>query len=66
MSLFHKEIKKKSVDEIEERLTGLLNEYFDYNGTICDLKYDPETGNATVVLNVVIVDEDDYVGFESY
>lgn len=55
--------------EIESRLKNMLDECLEsYNqdGSIISIVYDPEKNECTVKLNVYIVEEDNYVGFQGY
>ncbi len=60
---------KYSKEEIEVRLQEMLNDLLrggNQDGSILELNYDPINETANVKLSVFIVEEDDYVGFQSY
>jgi hypothetical protein len=60
---------KYSKEEIEERLSYLMREVLsssNQEGGIISLETDLDKMEATVKLNIVIVEEDDYIGFDGY
>ena len=55
--------------EIEEKLKDLLNDCLssaNQDGTIISLELDKNRETCTVKLNVIIVEDDDYIGFNGY
>lgn len=62
-------MKVKEKKYIEERLYNLLDELLAYgnqDGSILKLDYDPSLNMCTVELKVVIINKDDYIGFQGY
>ena len=58
----------KTKEEIEKELFDLLDELLSYNhqgGSIIGLEYDEDKQECTIKMTVFI-DEDGYVGFQSY
>lgn len=56
-------------EQIEEKLKDLLSEALEslnQEDGIISLKYDEKNKECTVKMNVVIVEEDNYVGFAGY
>jgi hypothetical protein len=59
----------KTKIEKEEILSELLNECLrsaNQDGSIVSLQVNPDGQTCTVVLSVIEVEEDDYVGFQGY
>jgi hypothetical protein len=55
--------------EIEAKLKDLLNDCLssaNQDGSIISLELDESGETCTVKMNVTIVEEDDYIGFEGY
>lgn len=55
--------------QIEAALYEMLNECLEganQDGSILELKYDPESKTCTVKLTVEIIEEDNYIGFQGY
>lgn len=60
---------KYTKEEIEKTLTEMLRECLEsYNqeSALVSLEYDSDSGQAIVVLDTCIIEEDDYIGFEGY
>lgn len=60
---------KYSKAEIEAKLKDLLNDCLssaNQDGSIISLDLDVWGDTCTVKMNVTIVEEDDYIGFEGY
>lgn len=60
---------KYSKEEVEKRLKDTLHEMLrgcHQEDSIISLEYDEEKQQANLVMNVHIVEEDDYVGFGGY
>lgn len=59
----------KTNKQIENALYDLLDELLEsgnQEGSINSISYDSKTQKATIIMNVVIIEEDDYIGFQSY
>lgn len=60
---------KYTKEEIEESLAenlDLLLSYGNQEGSIIDLVYNEEKKQCVVTMTVVIVEQDDYIGFQGY
>ena len=60
---------KYAKKEVEAKLKDLLNDCLssaNQDGSIISLEVDDELETCTVKMNVTIVEEDDYIGFEGY
>ena len=60
---------KYTKEEIEEQLYELLRDCLEsgnQESAIKSLEYDPEKNEAHIIMDVTIVEEDDYVGFDGY
>lgn len=61
--------KLMTKDEMKEAFKNYLNELLDAARESCDFQiddFDPEHGCVTVTFPLVVVDEDEYAGFNAY
>ena len=59
----------KSKATVEAVLTEMLDELLEYgnqDGSILDIEYDEKTETCNVKMSVVIVEDDNYIGFQGY